>query len=329
LTVAIPTYNGARHLPEALRSILTQEGVPFDLVISDDRSDDDTLAIAQSVAGDRARIVVNSDRLGLAGNWNRCVALSRTPWVAVFHQDDVMRPGHLEAHLAVIASNPDLGMVASAADVIDAEGREVPPTIVGRGKVGSIDRVFAPGAFVRELAVSNPVRCSGVTLRAQAHAAIGGFDPSYRYVVDWQCWLRIARAWSVAWLAQPTVAVRWHPASETHRFKTGTTDLDEAARLLTDLFATDGPNLPEANQLRHVANRGLARAYLNRAHDALKGGDPALARRCLRRSLVLSPRILGTIARDPRLAASLAASMIAPRTAARWLSRENAGPDLI
>ena len=95
LTVAVPTCNGARHLAEALRSILAQEGVAFELLVSDDRSDDDTLEVVRAAAGDRVRIEVNSERLGLAGNWNRCVALARTPLVAIFHQDDVMLPGHL------------------------------------------------------------------------------------------------------------------------------------------------------------------------------------------------------------------------------------------
>ena len=53
LTVAIPTCNGARHLAEALRSVLSQEGVAFELVVSDDRSDDDTLEVVRRAAGDR------------------------------------------------------------------------------------------------------------------------------------------------------------------------------------------------------------------------------------------------------------------------------------
>ncbi len=54
LTVAVPTCNGAAHLAETLRSILTQEGPEFELVISDDRSDDQTLELVRAVAGDRA-----------------------------------------------------------------------------------------------------------------------------------------------------------------------------------------------------------------------------------------------------------------------------------
>ncbi len=47
ITVAIPTYNGAKHLAEALRGILVQDSVAFDLLISDDRSEDETLEIAR------------------------------------------------------------------------------------------------------------------------------------------------------------------------------------------------------------------------------------------------------------------------------------------
>jgi len=325
VTVAMPTCNGARHLREALASLKSQGEVPFDLVVSDDRSADDTLAIVREAFGDRARVSVNSERLGLAGNWNRCVTLSRTPLVAVFHQDDVIRPGHLSAHLAAFAATPDLGLIASACGVVDDTGREVPESVVGRGGCGPVDRVFAAGSFASALAVENPLRCSGVTLASAAHAAVGGFDPSYRYVVDWDFWLKVGRSYSVAWLARPTVAIRWHSSSETHRFKTGLDDLEETARLVDDLARRDGPTLPDSRHLRRKADRRLARAYLNRAHVALKAGDTPLARRALGRSLALSPRLLAKIALDPRLAAQcviLAASLaLAKRLFARKTNR--------
>src|SRR5580692_9773267 len=110
LTVAVPTYNGARHVGEAIRSVLAQEGAAFDLVVSDDRSDDETLEVVRKTAGDRARIVVNGERLGLAGNWNRCAALASTPLVAIFHQDDVMSAGHLRAHAAALAADQSVGL---------------------------------------------------------------------------------------------------------------------------------------------------------------------------------------------------------------------------
>jgi glycosyltransferase involved in cell wall biosynthesis len=304
LTIAIPTCNGARHLAAALRGVLAQEGVAFELLICDDRSDDDTLAVVRAEAGDRARVVVNGERLGLAGNWNRCVALAEAPLVAVFHQDDVMRPGHLAAHAAAFAAEPRLGLAWSAAELVDDVGRVVAGTAIERGGLDAADRTYPPGALLRELAVGNPVRCSAVTVRGATHAEAGGFDPSYRYALDWDFWIRVARRRPVAWLARP-----------------GTTDLDEQGRLLADLYSRDGAAWPDARRLRRTADRRLARAFLNRAHEALRGGDPPLARRCLARAVALAPRILGTIARDPRLAVPMLALALAPGVAGRLFSR--------
>jgi glycosyltransferase involved in cell wall biosynthesis len=298
-TVAIPTFNGARHVEEAVASVLNQEGVPFDLVISDDRSTDDTIDRILRAAGDRARIEVNSERLGLAGNWNRCVELARTSFVTVFHQDDRMNPGHLAAHLD--GFGPETGMVASVGDVIDDSGQPVPPTTVEPGGLGPDSKRYTPGQILPELAVSNPLRCSGVSLRVNAHQAVGGFDPSLRYVVDWDFWVRVAERCEVAWIGQPTVSIRWHAASETHTFKTGTTDLEETSRLLERLRLRH----PELADYRRPADRRLARAYLHRAYQAAKSGSPALCRRCLRQAVTLHPGIVGAILGDPRLAARL------------------------
>ncbi len=312
LTVALPTYNGAAHLAEALRGILSQDGPPFDLLVCDDRSDDDTPAIVAREAADRARLIINPERLGLAGNWNRCVSLAHTPQIALFHQDDLMRPGHLSAHHAAFARNPDLGFVCGAADVIDDQGRPVPESVVGHDLLGPNDRAFPPGAFLNELAARNPVRCSTVTLTKPALEEAGGFDPAYRYAVDWDAWIRIARRHPITWLAAPTVAIRWHPASETHRFKAGSADLEEIAQLQAQLFADDPPLRPKSQP---EANRRLARAYLNRAFDAAKGGNPRLARHCLARAMTLSPKLLATLATNPRLAARLAVGTILNQTA--------------
>ncbi len=330
ITVSLPTCDGARHLREALASIQAQKGVAFDLVVSDDRSDDETLDIVGEVLGDRARVSVNSERLGLAGNWNRCVELSRTEWVAIFHQDDVMRPGHLATHRSILVPDPEsrVGLFAGPVEMIDEAGRPVSPRVVDPGGLvetsgsefvpQSGEVVFPPGDWTPLLLESNPLRCSAVTTRKSAHQAVGGFDPSYRYVVDWDFWARVSREWALAWrFGAPTVAMRWHPASETHRFKTGTTDLDEQIRLL-DRLHRDGERQPVD---RRPADQRLARAFLHRAHVALKAGDVGLARTCLDRSIGLSRGVLMTMASDPRLAVQMAALRLAPGWARHWFGR--------
>ena len=322
ITVAIPTMNGSRHLPETLRSILAQTGPAFDLLLCDDRSDDDTPTLAQSLAGDRIRVVVNSERLGLAGNWNQCVALSHAPLVAVVHQDDVLRPGHLGAHVAAFEEDSSVGLVASASEMIDVEGNPVPASVVERGGLGPIDRTFAAAESLPMLAAGNPLRCSAVSIRLAAHAEVGGFDPTLRYVVDWDFWLRVARRWSISWRATPTVEVRWHEESETHRFKKGTLDLEETERVSAALLSMLKEDGQPIGPLASAVRRRLARAYLNRAHVALRVGDGHLSRRCLQRAIHIWPGVVGTIAADPRLLAQMAAAWALPGLSGRWFRRE-------
>lgn len=323
LTVAIPTCNGASHVAETVRSILSQAGPPFELIVVDDRSEDNTIAAIRAASGDRARIEINSERLGLAGNWNRCAALARTPLISIFHQDDVMLPGHLVAHAASFAADCSLGMIASASRVIDDRGQPVPPTVIEQGGVGPIDRVVEPGGLAVSMVGGNPLRCSAVTLNVAAFNQTGGFDPSWRYVVDWDFWLRLSRTWRVGWLARPTVLVRWHSASETHRFKTGMADLDESGRILEQLFAVDLKDHAELAQLRRAADDRLGRAFLNRAHDALRAGQTDVARNALGKALEYSPRLIKTMLRDPRLCAQMTALAFAPRLAGRLFANPN------
>ena len=335
LTVAIPTCNGARHLAETLRSILSQHCGPFDLIVVDDCSEDETLSQVRALAGERARIDVNTQRLGLAGNWNQCMALSKTPWVNIFHQDDVMLPGHLASVIKEVegierGATP-FGLLAGPVKVIDEHSRPVPASVIDPGgrlgssvMPGTLEYLgFPPGEFAGFLVRENPLRCSAVVTNRAAHAALGGFDPSYRYVVDWEFWYRVAREYAVSWkVQQPTVLIRWHADSETHRFKTGMDDLEETARLLDHIFSQGDPGKTESTRDRRAANQRLGRAYLNRSHDALCNGQADLARTCLTRAWSLSTtRVIRTLATDPRLCAQMTTLAARPSLAQRWFAR--------
>src|ERR1700722_13168325 len=83
ISICIPTYNGREHLRECLDSVRAQNYQDFEVLICDDQSSDETLGFARELAqGDeRFRFIQNPRRLGLVGNWNNCVAISRGEWV--------------------------------------------------------------------------------------------------------------------------------------------------------------------------------------------------------------------------------------------------------
>ncbi len=91
--------NGAAHIAAAVRSVLRQTERSLELIISDDGSDDGSLARARDVADGDARLVVlrnETPRTGPAAARNRALDVARGKWIAVVDNDDFIAPERLE-----------------------------------------------------------------------------------------------------------------------------------------------------------------------------------------------------------------------------------------
>lgn len=123
-SVAMCTYNGARFLREQLASIAAQDRPPDELVVCDDRSRDGTPEIVSEWA--RAvsfpvRLHVNESNLGSTKNFEQAIRLCGGELVALCDQDDVWRPEKLRRVEEAFRSSPEIGLVFTDAEVVDAE----------------------------------------------------------------------------------------------------------------------------------------------------------------------------------------------------------------
>jgi succinoglycan biosynthesis protein ExoO len=98
VSVITANYNGARHLAAAVRSVLDLSLANLELIVVDDASTDDSLAvIAKAAAGDpRVRVLRQRRNAGPGAARNRALAAARGRWIAVFDADDLMAPDRLE-----------------------------------------------------------------------------------------------------------------------------------------------------------------------------------------------------------------------------------------
>jgi glycosyltransferase involved in cell wall biosynthesis len=137
ISVAMCTYNGGRYLREQLESIAAQSRLPCELVVCDDHSTDDTIAILkqfQAQAPFRVRVIQNSLRLGSTRNFDQAIGLARGEFIALCDQDDRWMPGKLERLADELNDNPFLGGVFSDADLIDGNGRRTGMRLFGQHK---------------------------------------------------------------------------------------------------------------------------------------------------------------------------------------------------
>ena len=106
VSVIIPVYNGARYLGEALESVFAQTYRPFEVIVVDDGSSDDSGKIAQSFSDVR---YIHQANQGVAAARNNGIEAARGEFFAFIDQDDLWIPEKLRLQIAWLLNNPDLG----------------------------------------------------------------------------------------------------------------------------------------------------------------------------------------------------------------------------
>lgn len=135
VSVALATYDGGRYLGEQLASLLAQTRLPDELVVGDDGSSDDTLALLEDFAAHApfpVLITCNPANLGHAANF--VATLRRCEGAVVFpcDQDDIWHPVKIARMLDFLSGNPGLWLAAHDAALVDAEGCPLGLTMGGQ-----------------------------------------------------------------------------------------------------------------------------------------------------------------------------------------------------
>lgn len=122
ISIAMATYNGARYLEEQLDSFLKQTRLPDEVVVSDDGSTDETLAIVDSFAKKalfEVRILRNDRNLGCCKNFELALSGSSGDIVLLSDQDDVWFPHKIETIERTFLENSGLLVVINDAEITE------------------------------------------------------------------------------------------------------------------------------------------------------------------------------------------------------------------
>lgn len=132
VSVIMPVYNAGEFLEEAIRSVMSQSYTNWELLVVDDNSTDNSMAIAERLAkeDDRIRILRNPNPTGYpATPRNLAVEKSRGRYIAFLDSDDVWLPGKFEHQLPFFNESEKIGVVFSNYEKVDEysnrEGRVV------------------------------------------------------------------------------------------------------------------------------------------------------------------------------------------------------------
>jgi len=206
-SIITATCGRTDELKDALGSALAQDYGDFEVVVADDASPDPE-AVRRLVFGlgdDRVKLVRLDESHGPAGARNAAIEVAQGELLAILDDDDLMLPGRLRVAARYFDADPDLVLLASAFEAIDAEGR-VQAT------------VRAPAGDVRALLPHhNPVCHSTVTVRADVMRELGGYREPLRYSHDYDMVLRAAEHGRIEIVQEPLGRYRFHPDNVSAR----------------------------------------------------------------------------------------------------------------
>lgn len=202
ISVVMPVRNALPFLHESINSILGQTLSDFEFVILDDASTDGSLEVLRewSLRDQRIHLHESKKLLGLSGSSNAVVAKARAPIVARMDADDIAHPDRLRRQWNIIDDRPDVAVIGTLCNGIDASGREVRPRDRWR--------------LVRRSTLI-PFPHGSVMFRREVFDQVGGYDEASDGGEDQDLFLRMAARGRVLTLSDVLYSYRYHSSNAT------------------------------------------------------------------------------------------------------------------
>ena len=102
VSVIMPAFNPQRYIRAAIRSVLSQTYVNFELIIVDDFSQDNTKEIVRSFSDLRIKLIENTKNLGISKSLNKAIKLLKGDYIARMDADDICFPKRLEKQVSYL-----------------------------------------------------------------------------------------------------------------------------------------------------------------------------------------------------------------------------------
>ena len=205
------SYNYARYIEQAIRSVLAQTYPNWELVIVDDGSQDDSLSVIRRFDDPRIVVLPLPSRHGACRAYNIAYAQCRGTYLGTVDADDLYLPEKLDRQVALLEARPDLDVVGTWIVQIDAGGREVDGA--NAAAVNQPRDLNALDSWVP----SDLLTHSSALIRKSTHDRVGGLNPQLHLAPDFELWLRfLAHGGRFTMMPERLTAYRSHPANVSH-----------------------------------------------------------------------------------------------------------------
>jgi len=225
VTVGVASYNNAAYLRETLESIRLQTYPNVELLVVDDASTDDSVAVVEAWLAEHpevnGRLIRHPTNRGICPSCNDLLNNATGEYFSVVGSDDVYLPDKLEHQVKLLHNaGPEFAVLTSSIEFMDGEGNKLPKP--DDFAIPHPPEVFIPllkGCFIGAV---------GVLIRRSCFATVGQYDEQLPFE-DWDMWLRMSRQYK--FLYSPKVSARYRRHRNSF-FETRKRQAEEGALLL-------------------------------------------------------------------------------------------------
>lgn len=305
LAIAIPTYNRADLIGDAIDSILAcADRSQAAIHVFDNASTDRTLEVLERYRS--AGVVAHQSNVnaGYVGNLNRCIQLADNyEAIAILHSDDVYKPSAVSTILSAIHAYPDAGILYSQVDIVNRE-----LGVIKRGV--PMPRSFRAGdeALLR---AQSQIPCSSTVYMRGALVATGSFSDRFPHAADEEYNSRIAEHFAIVEMGTVIASYREHPGHLMYKTWLRPDFLGNFEQMRLEMNGRLSRPLPERVVLERVA-----RIMGQECSSLIAIGEMSSARRYARNLIRRSPAAVA----NPRLALKILLSFLPKRVAQSLLS---------
>jgi glycosyltransferase involved in cell wall biosynthesis len=265
VTVAVASYNYGQYLRDCVTSALTQDEVDVEVVVVDDGSADDSVAVATDLAASdqRVRVIAHERNRGHIATFNEALWAGEGEFVVKLDSDDMLTPGALGRAARAMAAFPTVGLVYGNPLTFNAAP---PPPARTRIRSSTVWR-GSDWLALRCRRATNCIMQPEAMVRASVLRRTDGHRKHLPATHDLNLWLRLAALSDVARLNGPDQGYyRVHSGSLLRsRFGDYHSDLAQRLRAFEDFFDTVDPGLlrdSDLSRLRVLNRRKLAEQAL-------------------------------------------------------------------
>jgi glycosyltransferase involved in cell wall biosynthesis len=220
ISVVIPTFRREKTLLEAIGSVLSQQGVSFEIIVVDDSAEGSARSTVEAIADPLVSYLLRAEPSGgrPAKVRNDGAQRAQGRYLHFLDDDDLLEPGALSTLSGALDKQPAAGMAFGVVEPfgLDAkllehhrqyykEARRIAMQLRGRRQLGAC-LVFKSAVLIN----------SACMARRDAFLAVGGFDTSIPVCEDADLWSRIVQKTGFVFVDQPVVRYRTGAPSMMH-----------------------------------------------------------------------------------------------------------------